>query len=147
RVRLADGSGFEERHWTADNWPVLAEDGSLVAIVHRVEVATAGRGDPFGMYDALLVEVDQLGEALVSRADIDQAKGIVMAERRCTPEQAFDVLVRMSQDTNVKVRDVATAIVYRTGHPVSSTDGMPYSVAPGTRNGARSRSGTRSRSL
>lgn len=54
-----------------------------------------------------------LRRALTSRASIDQAKGIVMAERRCSPDEAFKVLAKMSQDTNVRLADVARAIVYK----------------------------------
>ena len=42
---------------------------------------------------------------------IEQAKGIVMAQQRCGPDQAFDVLRRMSQQANVKLRMLATQIV------------------------------------
>jgi GAF domain-containing protein len=52
-----------------------------------------------------------LQAAMDSRAVIEQAKGIVMAERRCTPEEAFDFLTKVSQDTNRKLRDVAAALV------------------------------------
>ncbi|WP_353074159.1 ANTAR domain-containing protein [Amycolatopsis carbonis] len=34
-----------------------------------------------------------------------------MAQRRCGPQEAFAGLVRLSQDTNVKLRDVARAFV------------------------------------
>jgi GAF domain-containing protein len=46
-------------------------------------------------------------EAMDSRAVIEQAKGIIMAEQRCSPDEAFAVLTRISQDSNRKVRDVA----------------------------------------
>jgi GAF domain-containing protein len=49
--------------------------------------------------------------AMNSRAVIEQAKGIVIAERRCTPDEAFEFLIKVSQDTNRKVRDVASALV------------------------------------
>ena len=62
---------------------------------------------------ALHQENDQLRSALTSRATIDQAKGILMAEHGCTPEEAFCRLVKMSQDTNVPLRDVAKALVYQ----------------------------------
>lgn len=42
---------------------------------------------------------------------IEQAKGIIIAQQRCSPEEAFDLLRRASQRTNVKVRDLATQIV------------------------------------
>lgn len=36
----AEGGGFEVRHWSPRNSPVLDEDGNLVYIVHRVEDVT-----------------------------------------------------------------------------------------------------------
>lgn len=54
---------------------------------------------------------EQLQTAMTSRAAIEQAKGIVMADRRCTADEAFGVLVEMSQQTNRKLRDVAEALV------------------------------------
>jgi PAS domain-containing protein len=38
-----------------------------------------------------------------------------MARQGVDPEKAFRLLVRMSNDTNVRVADVARALVYRTG--------------------------------
>jgi GAF domain-containing protein len=49
--------------------------------------------------------------AMQSRAVIEQAKGILMARDRCTPDEAFDVLVRLSQHRNIKLRDLARIIV------------------------------------
>lgn len=62
---------------------------------------------------ALATEVANLRRALTSRATIDQAKGIIMAERRCTAEEAFDALRMLSQHTNVRLADVALALVYK----------------------------------
>ena len=42
---------------------------------------------------------------------IEQAKGIVMAQRRCGPEEAFDVLRQVSQRTHVKVAVLAAQLV------------------------------------
>lgn len=64
-------------------------------------------------YHAMATEIMHLRRALTSRGTIEQAKGIIMAERRCTPEAAFDVLARLSQETNVRVVDVAAALVYQ----------------------------------
>jgi hypothetical protein len=44
---------------------------------------------------------------------IEQAKGILMAQTGCGAEQAFEMLRRASQQSNVKVRDLAGAIIYR----------------------------------
>ena len=61
----------------------------------------------------LRAEVSGLRYALTSRTTIDEAKGIIMAERGCDEDTAFLILVRMSQDTNVPLRDVARAVVCR----------------------------------
>ena len=42
---------------------------------------------------------------------IEQAKGIIMVQQRCGPEEAFDLLRRASQRTNVKVHVLAARIV------------------------------------
>lgn len=54
---------------------------------------------------------EQLQQAVSSRASIDQAKGIVMERERCGSDDAFDLLRRVSQNRNVKLRDVAAKIV------------------------------------
>jgi hypothetical protein len=48
---------------------------------------------------------------------IEQAKGIVMAQNRCEPDEAFDLLRRMSQHANVKVRVLATRMVEQISSP------------------------------
>jgi hypothetical protein len=62
-------------------------------------------------------EVDQLRRALTSRATIDQAKGILMARRRIDADEAFRVLVVMSNETNVPLAEVAKALVYQAQRP------------------------------
>lgn len=59
--------------------------------------------------DAVLTA--QLRAALASRAVIDQAIGVIMAEQRCTTDEAFAVLRTASQNRNVKLRQVAQDIV------------------------------------
>ena len=56
-----------------------------------------------------------LERALASRATIDQAVGILMAENRCTADDAFAVLIRASQHRNLKLRSIAREIVARVG--------------------------------
>ena len=50
-------------------------------------------------------------QAMASRAVIEQAKGILMRDRSCSADEAFAVLVRLSQESHLKVRDVAQRIV------------------------------------
>jgi AmiR/NasT family two-component response regulator len=56
-------------------------------------------------------EIDGLQRALETRAVIGQAVGIVMMQRTLTAKRAFAHLVERSSHSNVKVRDVAAAIV------------------------------------
>ena len=56
-------------------------------------------------------QVDHLNRALASRDEIGQAKGILMERFTLTPEQAFQLLTSSSQDTNVKLVNVARFVV------------------------------------
>jgi hypothetical protein len=69
------------------------------------------------LYHSARKEVEQLQEAMRSRAGIEQAKGILMAQHRCTSEEAFNRLQVMSSNNNVKLKDVAAAIVYQATAP------------------------------
>jgi ANTAR domain len=51
---------------------------------------------------------------------IEQAKGIIIAQQGCRPDEAFDLLRRMSQRANVKVRVLAAQIVE---HAASGSNG------------------------
>jgi len=60
---------------------------------------------------ALQVEVDQLKEAVVSHAVVDQAIGMMVALGRVTPDEGWAVLKDVSQHTNIKLRNVAELIL------------------------------------
>jgi hypothetical protein len=51
---------------------------------------------------------------LESMPVIEQAKGIIMAQSRCGHAQAFDLLRRASQRSNVPIRELAAQIVAKT---------------------------------
>ncbi|WP_103349622.1 GAF and ANTAR domain-containing protein [Amycolatopsis sp. CA-128772] len=53
----------------------------------------------------------QLRAALTSRAVIDQAKGILMALHCIPSDEAFELLVKASQEQNLKLREVAQNFV------------------------------------
>src|SRR4051794_6452009 len=63
------------------------------------------------LFEATAALAQQMQEAMANRAVIEQAKGIVMSERRCSADEAFDVLVRRSQTSHTKLRDVAQEVV------------------------------------
>ena len=56
---------------------------------------------------------------------IEQAKGIVMAQRQCGPDDAFDLLRRASQSANVKVSVLAERIVEQAAARDSRPGGEP----------------------
>jgi GAF domain-containing protein len=61
-------------------------------------------------YDEITLS-DHLRAALSSRSIIDQAIGIVMAQQRCSPDDAFGLLRAVSQQRNIKLREVAANLV------------------------------------
>ena len=56
---------------------------------------------------------------------IEQAKGILMAQYRCRPEEAFDLLRRASQRANVKVSILAAQIVEQIAAPEPGSGRRP----------------------
>jgi len=65
--------------------------------------------------------IEQLRSSLASRGVIDQALGIIMARDHCTQDRAFAILRSASQNSNVKLRDIASAVVTSvTGEPPRS---------------------------
>lgn len=55
--------------------------------------------------------VKDLESALLSREVIGQAEGILIERERITPDQAFSILRRSSQNLNLKLRDLAQYVV------------------------------------
>jgi two-component system, response regulator / RNA-binding antiterminator len=80
---------------------------SLIALRMRI-VASSHNQEA---YVSLAREVVQLRQALTSRVVIEQARGIIMAERRCGPGEAFEILRKVSNDSNVRLRDLAAGLV------------------------------------
>ncbi|MBY3989399.1 GAF and ANTAR domain-containing protein [Rhodococcus fascians] len=56
-------------------------------------------------------EVEGLLTAMKTRAQIEQAKGIIMAMRGIDAEQAFAFLSKQSQSRNIKVTDIAATLI------------------------------------
>ena len=71
------------------------------------------------------VSLRRLSTALDTRDVIGQAKGILMERYRITPDAAFALLARVSQDTNIKLRDVADALCRTGGLPVADPARRP----------------------
>jgi GAF domain-containing protein len=56
---------------------------------------------------AVAEEAANMRAAMLTRADIEQAKGILMERYKITSDQAFNLLSKASQHTGLKLRDVA----------------------------------------
>jgi response regulator NasT len=95
----------------ADDVLLVEAESGLMEVRETAEVASR-----------LLAEVEQMHEALESRAGIEQAKGIIMADRRCSAEEAFAVLRELSQHSNRKLRNVAEALVATATQHSTTTD-------------------------
>lgn len=82
------GHTTEDRHWD------FAEEEDL-----RSQVAH------------LQDELTGLRRALRTRATIEQAMGVLVVVHKCSPQQAFRVLVRLSQQHNIKLHRIAQVLV------------------------------------
>lgn len=89
-------------------FPTFDRDIGLLLAAHAGAALAAARS-----VEAAQLRVEQLQRALLSRDVIGQAKGMLMAQRGLTPEEAFDVLRDASQRLNIKLATIAEAITSR----------------------------------
>jgi len=88
--------------------PEALNAGLVVADTVAVAVSNASA------HAALSEESANLRLAMESRAVIEQAKGVLMAQRHVDADQAFDMLREASQRYNRKLREIAIGIVAST---------------------------------
>jgi PAS domain-containing protein len=74
----------------------------------------------------LRAERDGLRRAMRTRAVIEQAKGVLMAQQGIDAEAAFDQLTAMSQHANIRLAELAAALVGR----VAPVPGEPERAGP-----------------
>lgn len=65
--------------------------------------------------------VEHLRAAMESRTAIDIAIGVVMAQNRCTQQEAFAILRKASSHRNIKLRTLAEELVATVGRQSAST--------------------------
>ena len=70
-------------------------------------------------------QVHNLETALESRAEIDQAKGVLMAVHQCTADEAFTKLTEQSQHRNVKLKHIAREFLELITRPRSRPSDPP----------------------
>ena len=81
-----------------------------------------GRSQRQMLHDSAFARLQAKHETM---AVIEQAKGIIMVQQGCGPAEAFDLLRRASQRTNVKVHVLSTQIVE---HVASGNNVTPISL-------------------
>jgi hypothetical protein len=123
-ARVANRAGV--RHVISVGMPLDQRSAGGLNIYSSAEApvsqAVLEQAEVFAGYAAVVVanitshaaavnEATHLRKAMESRAVIEQAKGMIMVRDRCTADEAFMVLTRISQHRNIKLRDLAQGIV------------------------------------
>ncbi len=85
-------------------------EAAATTVAEAVAVAVANAD----AHDRLAEQARNMRLAMESRAVIEQAKGVLMAQRGVDAEQAFEILRDASQRYNRKLRDIAGGIVAAT---------------------------------
>ena len=107
--RVVEGEPFSSRHRIIDTagrtrWVIVVGDRMFGEA--GVVIGTSGFYVDFTdtMQSDISAAVSKVTEA---RAEIEQAKGLLMATYGISADRAFDILVWRSQETNIKVRELA----------------------------------------
>lgn len=107
--RVLNGKPFSSRHRIIDT----AGRTRCVVVAGDRMVDEAGElvgtsGFYIDVTDSLHSDITNVLEAVAdARARIEQAKGVLISAYGISAERAFDILVWRSQETNLKVRDLA----------------------------------------
>jgi GAF domain-containing protein len=91
-----------------------AFDGDAVSVARAFAGYAAVAIANARLYETTATLAENMRRAMETRAVIEQAKGILIAQQHCTPERAFELLTRLSQATHRKLRDCAADLVART---------------------------------
>ncbi|MDT4987579.1 MAG: hypothetical protein QOI74_1673, partial [Micromonosporaceae bacterium] len=99
------------------------------------DTAAAGPGAPdpaealATLVTKLRTELAGVRTAMRNRAVIEQAKGVLVERLRVTADEGFDQLVQLSQQTNIKLIEVAAAIVGTTAPDPGGVDVTELTVS------------------
>ena len=107
--RVSNGKPFSSRHRIIDT---AGRTHCVVVVGDRMLDDAGALVGTSGFYvdvtDSLHSDITNVLEAVAdARARIEQAKGVLMSAYGISAERAFDILVWRSQETNLKVRDLA----------------------------------------
>lgn len=107
--RVMKGKPFSSRHRIVDT---AGRTHCVVVAGDRMVDDTGALAGTSGFYvdvtDSLHTDITNVLSAVAdARSRIEQAKGVLMIAYGISAERAFDILVWRSQESNLKVRDVA----------------------------------------
>ncbi|GAP47383.1 ANTAR domain-containing protein [Streptomyces azureus] len=107
-MRPPPHSGFRRARSAPALWAGCDEPPGAGGVPDRAAPERVERLEP---------ENEQLKQAIDNRPMIDMARGALMAGFGCTSDEAWEILVQVSQNSTVKLRalaDAVTAAVNRT---------------------------------
>lgn len=93
--------------------PASLERAVILAAFAAIAVNAAARGE----------QAVTLRQGLASNREIGKAIGMLMVINDISEAEAFEMLRRVSQDTNVKIADIAAEVVQRCGNPSGTPPG------------------------
>jgi GAF domain-containing protein len=105
------GNGIGALNLYSKEPAAFSEEDEQVGVMFATQASVALANAQ--LYNSAYRLTQQLQEALTSRAVIDQAKGILMAQHGMGADEAFDTLRTDSQRENRKLRDLAQELVDR----------------------------------
>jgi PAS domain S-box-containing protein len=121
--RVLTGEPFSSRHRIIDTagrtrWVVVVGD----VLCDDAGAVIGTTGFYVDVTESLQSNINSaISEVTASRAQIEQAKGVLMAAYGISAERAFDILVWRSQETNIKVRDLAARFLAAVAGNISSS--------------------------
>jgi GAF domain-containing protein len=105
---------IDDRHGGAFNIYALrpnAFDGAAIRQAEELASYAAIVLNNAHLYFSAASRAEQMSEAMKSRAVIEQAKGVLMGARHCNADEAFNILIKLSQETHLKLHAVAQTVV------------------------------------
>ena len=111
--RVIEGEPFSSRHRIIDtagrtHWVIVVGDRMLDEAGNVIGTS----GFYVDITETLQSDISEaVSKVSETRAEIEQAKGLLMAVYGISADRAFDILVWRSQETNIKVRDVARRFI------------------------------------
>ncbi|OBH68201.1 response regulator receiver protein [Mycobacterium intracellulare] len=103
-----DGSSMAALNFYADRPHAFTEEAVEIGTVFATHIALAW---------SMMRRNDQFRSALASRDIIGQAKGVIMERFGIDAVEAFQLLTRVSQQSNVKLIEIARALI-ESEHPL-----------------------------